>query len=353
VSPRTTRRARCRGCTPYGAGVAAGITSRAGHGHTEFVSATCWLARYAAGGEIPWPTYEQLALNIGRNLGREDEAHKIIRYCRRHGEADPRRAPTDGQVPFRGTDIVIALVRWRDAAHARRPSGTVAKVIDALFVDAVARAAVVKSRRPSGAWDVNLSQRQLAEAAGVSRSTIESNLSAIAKHVGVRRSSTGSTIWRIPVTVEPSPGIGPLSGSNPAPQGHGPIPGLTPPRSALPVSLPGANAWVKNGNAYRVWLALDLVDAVKPRDLAMLLGLGRSTVFAILGRLANDGLARSTPDGWVRVDGEEPPSPDFAAERRARHEAERALWRQARGIRSLDDEIADLPSATTEIRRSP
>jgi DNA-binding transcriptional ArsR family regulator len=305
------------------------------------VSSVCTLSRYAAGGEIPQDTFEQIAMDLGASLDRAAEARRVIDYCRAKGAADPRRAPTTGTIPSTGPDVITELIAWRDEAMGsdtiRRSStgGSLAKIIDAIFVDAIATAARSRRRRVSGAWDVRMSTRQLAEAAGLSRRTVMRLLPAIAQHVRIHTTPTG-TIWRVPFpsarATEPSRKLSPPpKGEEGPPYGSGdrlrlePSPGL--PSHATAVSLPSSNAWHQAGNAYRVWSALDLDDVFTAEMVATVLGLHRATVYRHLSRLAADGLAVRTIDGWLRVDGTEPPSFDWAADRRARHNAERVVYR--------------------------
>jgi hypothetical protein len=307
----------------------------------DLLRAAVRLAQLAAGGELAWGYAERVVGELGDLLGRDpNEVRRTWTSARRYGEADPRRAATGARMAASG-DVVLRLLDWwtgrveADPELRRHRSGATARRVLAAFLIA-----------GLGANRLQLaeSQRELAEAAGVTRRTVVRTRPLWLRHVRLvkrgRPSDGTRTVYRITAQggahCDPRPeakavGLGrtgvemhtPLSG----PDAGAPLSG----RGAMPESdglnSPAANAWHGCSGCWLVWRALD-DEPQRPRLIGAAVGRGASSVRRILARFERDGLAVRTPDGWVRA--AEPADPagfDHATDRRERHAAERRLYR--------------------------
>jgi len=174
-----------------------------------------------------------------------------------------------------------------------------------------------------GSTTIDLSFREVAEAAGVSRTTVARRAGGLARWVRIvrggqrfRKQDT-RTRWRIVLR----DGVSKRDRPKAFPSGVG---GLS--RNETHPSDPSANVWDRWSSGWAAWQALDLEDSTTATFLIAVTGYSRPTIYRNLRRLEDLGLARRTEAGWVRVDVELGPA-DFSLRefRRRQHERERGL----------------------------
>jgi hypothetical protein len=343
VSARVWAIARpCPGCgTRYGLRAVYNRTDEVmmTRSRDDFVSAAGRLARLAAGGSLDWDYAHDVVTALGAEIGRPyGEPERTWRWAESKGRANPDHEPTAGRMATRG-DIVDRLLGWQrrvwlDAElHTHRCAGSAVKVLDAFLLEAV------RANRLELSWSV----RQIAEAAGLCAGTVCRTRPVWCRHVnrlraGSRRTGDPST-WRL-IAPDPTPTrrlVGGQQRDRPEAIGHG-LRELsrscpTPPgvhRGEL--SDPGANYWVRGGHKRRVWLTLDDREPLTAREVWEACHRSpteRSVRRLLVGLEADELVVRTVDGGWLRVpNAAEPVGVNYAAHRRARHEAERVAWRR-------------------------
>lgn len=344
----------------YGHAALAGELDRlelAGHGfrHRTLFSAACHLGELIAGGELDLETAEGALIEKGRSIGLADcDVRRQVSRGIDKGRTHSRKASSTGVTTK--AETLAEVVAWWEAVRLAPPTGRTAGTTLRIL------AGFHHLALSAGKLRISESYREIAEAAGVSVSTVHARRADWAPWV--RRVSrgralrfTGSrTTWQLvskpgrATTNSPASPEGKASGLF----GNARSPGL-----ADPVH----NLWHRWGNGHRVYCLLDVVDAVSTKELATTTGLHPGTVRRIGARLFDLGVVDRDEDGWrateldisevvyLHLDGI-----DHAGERRARHVGERDLhrrWLAQRVATAERPKLAVVPEPAKGERPSP
>lgn len=310
--------------------------------HKTILDCSRRVGRYVAGGEIAYDWALPTLVRAGMTHGfARSDVEKHVRHGLAYGMRQPRRAPEGGTILAGRADVIEWIAtRWLPAVHTDPAFRSSVGATTQRILVGVARVAC-----HAGKLRLELSQRQLAEAAGVDRRTIASHHPALSPYLRlVRRGSrqTGQpACWQMTL---------------PAMSHECPIPEGCPtgdPVWSIPATTPdpAADALHRRSGDWRVLALLDRDDSQPAKALAEATGLTRSTIHRILKRLAAQGLAARKEDGWLAT-GAALPAGDrpWAEQRKQRHEAERKRYKKRKADRAAEQE-ADT-ELTADLRRA-
>jgi hypothetical protein len=340
----------------YGAAALAGEIDRlelAGHGfrHRTLFSAACHLGELIAGGELDLDTAEGALIERGLTMGLlEGDVRRQVARGIAKGRTRPRKAPSTGVTTK--AEALAEIVAWWEAIHLAPPTGRTAGTTLRIL------AGFHHLALGAGKLRISQSYREIAEAAGVSVSTVVARRPEWSRWVrlvsrGRATRFTGSrTTWQLvtkpgrAITNSPASPEGKASGLF----GNARSPGL-----ADPVH----NLWHRWGNGHRIYCLLNVVDATSTSTLATTTGLHPGTVRRIGARLLALGVVTRDEDGWraAQLDISEVvylhlAGVDHAGERRARHVLERDLHRRWLAQRVAAAELPKLRLLPTQVDNS-
>lgn len=316
-SPRLGQRQPPPGGTRYSRAaleseVANVMAAPTGRRTVSLFKAACVAGELIGGGEIDRSTAEA-ALKIvagSRDIG---DADRQIRRGIARGLQHPRNPNlTGGRNITSKVDARIMIFEWVENLDA---SGTDRRIC----------AAIGSHCWNVGTTTVDLSYREIAEACGMSVSTISAHAGRLGRWVRIVRhgrrfrATNNRTRWRL-ITRE-------SCAKTDQAEGHPlyGVGGLF--ENGTTLRDPAANQWYRWSSGWTLWSLLDLVDAVTVPDLVVLSGYSRRTVYRTLGKLEQFALAEKTETGWLRLDVALDPREDFTIQefRRRRHRQQREV----------------------------
>jgi hypothetical protein len=310
------------------------------------------LGELVAGGEISRSFAERRLLAAAEVAGlRRNDALRQIQRGLDKGEARPRPAPR-GRDIRNATEARLEVITWCSVVYAAVSASTGRKIV----------AAVTEIALRAGKVSIAFSERELAERAGVARSTVHKYLHGeLSRFLRPRR--RGSRLlgtrseWLLVVSrahqrdrLETS-SIGCSDCAVDARDGEEQCTVGAREYCDWAHDM-GADFWHRWAGGWEIFHALDVDEACTAAEVAE--HLGRANVGSVrrsLNRLRDDGLAvRDDTGGWRRVPHAELPGTPvpYSAERCERHEREREMFAEVRrrklderGVPTLDPEAVE------------